>query len=56
MLQGIIIKKVMDLVMKQLLKKFDLEGMKKYVEKPNELDKKVKSLETKIKKLQKLIK
>ena len=45
MLQGIIIKKVLDLVMKQILKKFNLDKMQKYVEEPNELDKKVKSLE-----------
>ena len=45
MLQGIIIKKVLDLVMKQILKKFNLDKMQKYVEQPNELDKKVKKLE-----------
>jgi hypothetical protein len=56
MFQGIIIKKVLDLVMKQILKKFDLEGIQKYVNEPNELDKKVKSLDKKIKILQKLIK
>jgi|TARA_R110000824_G_scaffold151149_2_gene322082 hypothetical protein len=56
MLQGIIIKKVLDLVMKQILKKFNLDKIQKYVDEPNELDKKVKSLEKKIKKLQKLIK
>ena len=56
MLQGIIIKKVLDLVMKQILKKFNLDKMQKYVEEPNELDKKVKSLEKKLKKLEKLLK
>jgi hypothetical protein len=56
MLQGIIIKKVLDLVMKQILKKFNLDKIQKYVEEPNELDNKVKSLEKKLKKLEKLIK
>ena len=56
MLQGIIIKKVLDLVMKQILKKFNLDKIQKYVDEPNELDKKVKKLEKKIKLLEKLIK
>ena len=54
MLQGIIIKKVMEVVMKQLLKQFKLDKMQKYVEQPNDLDKKVKSIEKKLKKLEKL--
>ena len=56
MLQGLIIKKVIDIVIKQLLKQFNLDKIQKYVEEPNELDKKVKSLEKKLKKLEKLIK
>jgi len=56
MLQGIIIKKVLDLVMKRIMKKFDLDGIQKYVQEPNELDDKVAKLEKKLKKLQKLIK
>ena len=54
MLQGILVKKVMEIVMKQLLKQFKLDKIQKYVEQPNELDKKVKSLDKKIKKLEKL--
>ena len=54
MLQGIIIKKVMELVMKQLMKQFKLDKIQKYVEQPNDLDKKVKSIEKKLKKLEKL--
>ena len=45
MIQGIIIKKVLDLVMKQLMKKVKLEKFDKildYVEKPNDLDKQMK--------------
>ena len=56
MLQGLLIKKVLDLVIKQILKKFNLDKMQKYVEEPNELDRKVKKLERKLKLLEKLIK
>ena len=38
MLQGIIIKKVLDIVIKQLLKQFKLDKIQKYVEEDNELD------------------
>ena len=44
MLQGVIVKKVLDLVLKQLLKKFKLDKIQKYVEEPNELDKQVKAM------------
>jgi len=55
MLQGIIVKKVLDLVMKQVLKKFKLDKIQKYVEEPNELDRQVKSLQKNIKKYGKYI-
>ena len=55
MLQGIIIKKVLDLVMKQILKKFNLDKIQKYVEEPNDLDKKVKSLQKTVNKYGKYI-
>ena len=55
MLQGIIIKKVMELVMKQLLKQFKLDKIQKYVEEPNELDKQVKSLQKTVNKYGKYI-
>ena len=55
MLQGIIIKKVLDLVMKQLLKQFKLDKIQKYVEQPNELDKQVKSLKKTVNKYGKYI-
>ena len=45
MLQGLLIKKIIDIVIKQLLKKFDFNKIQKYVEEPNELDKQVKSLQ-----------
>ena len=44
MIQGIIVKKIMEVVMKQLLKQFNLDKIKEYVEGDNELDIKVKSL------------
>ena len=54
MIQGLIVKKVMEIVMKQLLKQFKLDKIQKYVEEPNELDKKVKSIERKLRKVQTL--
>ena len=56
MIQGLIIKKVLDLVMKQILKQFNLDKIQKYVEEPNELDEKVVALQKKINKLEKNIK
>ena len=44
----------MEIVMKQLLKQFKLDKIQEYVEKPNELDKKVKTIEKELKKLKKL--
>ena len=38
MLQAMIIKKVVDIVLKQVLKKYNLSKMKKYVEEPNDAD------------------
>ena len=55
MLQGIIVKKVLDLVMKKVLKQFKLDKIQKYVEEPNELDKQVKSLQKDINKYGKYI-
>ena len=55
MLQGIIIKKVLDLVLKQLLKQFKLDKIQKYVEEPNELDLQVKVLQKKVNKYTKVI-
>jgi len=40
MLQGIIIKKIVNIIMKQ----FKLDEILKYVQEPNELDKKVKAM------------
>jgi hypothetical protein len=54
MIQGVIVRKVLDIVIKQLLKQFKLDKIQKYVEEPNILDKKVKKIETKIKTLEKL--
>ena len=55
MLQGLIIKKVLDLVMKQLMKQFKLDEIQQYVEEPNELDKQVKSLQKTVNKYGKYI-
>ena len=51
MLQGIIIKKIVDIIMKQ----FKLDEIKKYVEEPNELDRQVKSMQKSINKYGKYI-
>ena len=56
MLQGIIIKKVLDLVMKRIMKKFDLDGIQKYVKEPNELDDEVIKLKKELKSLKKIVK
>ena len=60
MIQGIMIKKlggmIFKLVMKQLMKQFDLEGIQKYVKEPNELDKDVKFLKKENKALKKQMK
>ena len=55
MLQGVIVKKVLDLVLKQLLKKFKLDKIQKYVEEPNELDKQVKVMKKDLNKYGKYI-
>ena len=56
MLQGILIKKILGLVMKQIMKKFDLDGIQRYVNEPNELDKEVKVLKKENKILKKQMK
>ena len=55
MLQGLIIKKVIDVVMKQVLKQFKLDKVLDYVEKPNDLDKQMKVLQKKVDKYGKVI-
>ena len=55
MIQGLIVKKVMEVVMKQLMKQFKLDKIQKYVEQPNELDKHVKSLKKSVNKYGKYI-
>ena len=55
MLQGILIKKVLDLVMKQVLKQFKLDKVLEYVEKPNDLDKQMEVLQNKVNKYGKII-
>tara|TARA_R110002020_G_scaffold168040_1_gene356668 strand:- start:5803 stop:6072 length:270 start_codon:yes stop_codon:yes gene_type:complete len=55
MIQGIIIKKILDLVMKAILKKYNLDEMKRYVDEPNELDIQLKQLQKTIGKYGKYI-
>ena len=58
MLQGILVKKVIDLVMKHLMKNFALEKFDKivdYVEKPNDLDKQIAVFQKKMTKYGKIM-
>ena len=55
MLQCIFVKKVLDLVMKQVLKQFKLNKVLDYVEKPNDLDKQMEVLQKKVNKYGKVI-
>ena len=55
MIQGLIVKKVMEVVMKQLMKQFKLDKIQEYLEQPNELDKQVKSLKKSVNKYGKYI-
>ena len=50
MIQGLIVKKVIDVVLKKIMAKHNLNKLQKYVEEENELDVKVKALEKKVKK------
>ena len=50
MLQGMLVKKIIDIIMKQLLKQFKLDKIQKYVEEPNELDRQAKSLQKSVNK------
>ena len=45
MIQGLIIKKVLDLVMKTILKKYNLDKIKSYVEDDNECDVQIKQMQ-----------
>tara|TARA_R110002096_G_C14341069_1_gene702200 strand:- start:278 stop:538 length:261 start_codon:yes stop_codon:yes gene_type:complete len=45
MIQGIIIKKILDAVMKLIFKKYNLDKITAYVEKPNDLDKQMKQVQ-----------
>ena len=53
MLQKLLLKKVLELVFKKLLKKYNLDKIRDYVEKDNELDLKVRNLENRLRKLEK---
>ena len=50
MIQGMIIKKVIDVVLKKIMEKHKLDKLQKYVEEDNELDIQVKQLQKTISK------
>ena len=54
MVQGLIVKWIIKAIMKAIQKKHDLKKIDAYVNKPNELDKKVKKMEKQLKELDKL--
>jgi hypothetical protein len=54
MLQGLIVKKIIDVVLKRVMEKSALKNMRKYVEEDNELDVKVRELEKKMVILEKM--
>ena len=56
MLQGLIVKKILDVVMKTLLKKYNLDNIKAYVENDNELDVEVRNLKIEVSALKSFIK
>lgn len=55
MLQGLIVKKIFELVFKKLLKKYNLDRIKDYVENKNDLDFKVEVIEARLRKMEKHI-
>ena len=54
MIQGLIIKKIITVVIKQIMKKSEIRKLKKYVEEDNELDIVSKDHEKRIKGLEKM--
>ena len=52
MLQGIIIKKIINLVIRKILKKYDLDNISDYVNNKNDLDWKVEILDKRLSKLE----
>ena len=50
MLQGIIIKKVIDVVLKKIMEKHNLNKLQKYVEEDNELDNQMRVVQKTLKK------
>jgi hypothetical protein len=55
MLQGIIVKKVIDVVIKKIMKKHKLDKLQKYVEEDNELDKQMSVVQKNLSKYGKYI-
>ena len=55
MIQGILIKKVIDVVLKRIMEKHNLNKLQKYVEENNELDKQMKVVQKTLSKYGKTI-
>ena len=55
MIQGFIVKKVIDVVLKKIMEKHNLNKLQKYVEEDNELDKQMKVVQKTLKKYGKVL-
>ena len=55
MIQGLIVKKVIDIVLKKIIEKHNLNKLQKYVEEDNELDKQMKVVQKNLNKYGKYI-
>jgi len=56
MIQGLIVKWIFSSIYKAIKKKHDLKKIDEYVNKPNELDIKIKAIEKKLKSYEKVLK
>ena len=53
MIQGMIAKKVIDIVLKRIMEKREIKNLRKYVEEPNDADDRIDKLELEVHKLKK---
>ena len=53
MIQGMIAKKVIDIVLKRIMEKREIRNLRKYVEEPNDADDRIDKLEIQVHRLEK---
>ena len=56
MIQGLVAKKLIEIIIKKVMKNRELKKLRKYVDEPNELDIKVKELDKSVRNLEVLMK